>query len=832
MDEVKFGELIEAINHEKFEILDLSNQELNHEQVIQLAISISKNFTIMSVNFSGSRISEASQKLIEDAIFESSRQFLIAWMLDKRIIEKKVRQEEEISHKIVQCYLVAADKGHALSQYNLAILYLLGIYLEQSNDKAVEWCKKALDRLPSAQFLWGWMNLNGIGVVKNLESGKALILQSALAGNCLAATELARLYKDNSLQGFDQTIIYNCLEKAAETNAEVALQLAIVFAYSKQKSQIKKMLIWLQKAVQHKHSDAYKLVGDICYNHASCLPDNFTYNLRNNLPISNETIKDKLNNLALIHYRIAAKMGNPDAQYAIYNMYKIAKRACLNLSTDKDHDFEISELFSDHFFSEKPEQIYWGLEAVKQGHNSALKAMIKDHFNEDELMKLFDLGQSQRNQNQSFKATPNFETMPNMVPRDLLVAAINDNNYEDFKLWIRVPIFEADQFGGFALFTALMHRNIEFAKSIILHHKVALYYTEIPGLYLFRIALFFAPEVADCMVDLPDFDIRKDYPLIRAARTGHSQIVKKLLRKPGIDINAIVQNESITALWTAARYGHEEVVKLLLNEGNILTPYRCHKLSKQEVNDSKGKSSLDEEEVATIYGHKKVVRLIKNYKDALALKRSTLIQMERKTQSELAVVANAIKSPKETQVGSQFVHQQPERETKNNAEIIHSLEERIKRLELQNRSIIEKFKTQQRQNEVLNNNLKSLTTLFNQFMKQKTQNFSNEEDNSTPLNPFFPSRNPVDLGKTERKMRLDQPQFSAQKDDRKYNSSPFSVRQNSSSLSNVSSTAIQDSEYSQVTLNFDVGNVQSNAIPTDNTSQKPTNNENTTLSNT
>jgi uncharacterized protein len=80
--------------------------------------------------------------------------------------------------------------------------------------------------------------------------------------------------------------------------------------------------------------------------------------------------------------------------------------------------------------------------------------------------------------------------------------------------------------------------------------------------------------------------------LLRAAREGHADAVKELVKTPGIDVNAVDESGN-TALIEAARFGHDEVARALLAAG-----------ASTNVRDKNGKTPLM---LAIAGGHEEVV---------------------------------------------------------------------------------------------------------------------------------------------------------------------------------------------------------------------------------
>jgi ankyrin repeat protein len=97
-------------------------------------------------------------------------------------------------------------------------------------------------------------------------------------------------------------------------------------------------------------------------------------------------------------------------------------------------------------------------------------------------------------------------------------------------------------------------------------------------------------------VDMNKANSRGYTPLSLAARSGHTEIVKLLLEKDGVDVNK-ADSFGGTALSFAARGGHSEIVKLLLEKDGV------------DVNkaNSQGSTPLS---FAARWGHTEVVKML------------------------------------------------------------------------------------------------------------------------------------------------------------------------------------------------------------------------------
>ena len=88
----------------------------------------------------------------------------------------------------------AADKGYAKAQYNLALLYYDGVYVDKSYSSAAYWFRLAADLgNPKAQTALGNMYLHGDGVKQNLHLSVYWLRQARSKQEFQAITQLKEL---------------------------------------------------------------------------------------------------------------------------------------------------------------------------------------------------------------------------------------------------------------------------------------------------------------------------------------------------------------------------------------------------------------------------------------------------------------------------------------------------------------------------------------------------------------------------------------------------------------------------------------------------------------
>lgn len=89
----------------------------------------------------------------------------------------------------------AADKGYAVAQYNLGVMYYYGKYVTKDLAKAYEYFKKAADQGDTGgQNNLGYMYKNGIHVTKDLAKAYEYYKKAADQGNAAAINNLGFMY--------------------------------------------------------------------------------------------------------------------------------------------------------------------------------------------------------------------------------------------------------------------------------------------------------------------------------------------------------------------------------------------------------------------------------------------------------------------------------------------------------------------------------------------------------------------------------------------------------------------------------------------------------------
>jgi len=91
----------------------------------------------------------------------------------------------------------AADRGHAIAQFNIGVMYDHGEGVVRDAKQAVYWFRKAADQGETdAQYYLGVMYAFGKGVPKNNAKAFAWYEKAAIGGNTDAQTELGKMYEN------------------------------------------------------------------------------------------------------------------------------------------------------------------------------------------------------------------------------------------------------------------------------------------------------------------------------------------------------------------------------------------------------------------------------------------------------------------------------------------------------------------------------------------------------------------------------------------------------------------------------------------------------------
>ena len=97
-------------------------------------------------------------------------------------------------------FIIAAEDGLSLAQYNLGILYFTGQGVSQNLRKAFKWTKAAAEQgHVNAQFNLGSLYLDGQGTQTDVSEGISWFTLAAKNGHDNSAYSLAKMYQEGDL---------------------------------------------------------------------------------------------------------------------------------------------------------------------------------------------------------------------------------------------------------------------------------------------------------------------------------------------------------------------------------------------------------------------------------------------------------------------------------------------------------------------------------------------------------------------------------------------------------------------------------------------------------
>jgi TPR repeat protein len=124
-------------------------------------------------------------------------------------------------------FLVAAREGHADSQFNVALMYELGIGVSKDEKEAVVWYDKAAAQgNAAAQFNLGVLYENGRGTEIDYAKANAWYRKASVQGDALAIGNLGMLYvrgqgvKENKVEGLALLLVSATLDPSPENHAK------------------------------------------------------------------------------------------------------------------------------------------------------------------------------------------------------------------------------------------------------------------------------------------------------------------------------------------------------------------------------------------------------------------------------------------------------------------------------------------------------------------------------------------------------------------------------------------------------------------------------------
>ena len=124
-------------------------------------------------------------------------------------------------------FLASAEKGHADSQFNVALMYERGIGVAKNLEEAVVWYRKsALQGNSAAQFNLGVLYENGIGTKVDFAKANEWYRKASVQGDALAIGNLGMLYlrgqgvKENKVAGLALLLLSATRDSSPENHAK------------------------------------------------------------------------------------------------------------------------------------------------------------------------------------------------------------------------------------------------------------------------------------------------------------------------------------------------------------------------------------------------------------------------------------------------------------------------------------------------------------------------------------------------------------------------------------------------------------------------------------
>ena len=122
---------------------------------------------------------------------------------------------------LLERQIAAAKAGDSEAQYDIAYRYEKGRGVEQDEEIALSWFRKAAEKgLDKAQYKLGMFYLDGIGVDPNPAKAQTWLGKAAVQGYPPAQYQLGKFYAANDHRDYERAL--NWLEKARTNGYEPA----------------------------------------------------------------------------------------------------------------------------------------------------------------------------------------------------------------------------------------------------------------------------------------------------------------------------------------------------------------------------------------------------------------------------------------------------------------------------------------------------------------------------------------------------------------------------------------------------------------------------------
>jgi TPR repeat protein len=174
-----------------------------------------------------------------------------------------VEQSEE---EAVRWYRRAAEGGNALSQLVMGNRYASGIGVEKDPVEAFAWYEKAAAQgMSEAQFRAGWACFNGVGTDLDVNRGMAYIEQAAMAGSTDGLRVMAAVMRDGRVTFKDPNVTATRFRQLAEAgNLAAGYALGVLLLQNGQDAETRaEGLRWITSAAEGGEVQAQAQAGQL-----------------------------------------------------------------------------------------------------------------------------------------------------------------------------------------------------------------------------------------------------------------------------------------------------------------------------------------------------------------------------------------------------------------------------------------------------------------------------------------------------------------------------------------------------------------------------------------
>ena len=215
--------------------------------------------------------------------------------------QKNSNPNNEIPDKSKQL-LSQANKGNPEQQYYLAMRYLQGYEIDQNAKQAIYWLTQAANKkFPLAEYQLGNLYLNGKVLPKDMTKAIHYFVYASRLGVTAARTALSVM----------TTTGYGTLVKAESGDKKAQFELAKQYLTKDTEDDQSQGLNWLQLSVKQSYPPAIYKLGQLH---------------------EQGKLVEKSDIHAFNAYMKAAKLGYPEAQFALSRMYKSGHGTTKNLT--------------------------------------------------------------------------------------------------------------------------------------------------------------------------------------------------------------------------------------------------------------------------------------------------------------------------------------------------------------------------------------------------------------------------------------------------------------------------------------------------------------------